>query len=74
MMLFEFNDIMFFVRCLKQPSSCLDIGKFVKFSSSVGTRSATHNKIIHTKSNNNHSRHFYFNRIGTLWKDLPYQD
>ena len=74
MMLFELNDIMFFIRCLKQPSSCLDIGSFVKFSSSVGLRSATHNKIIHTKSKNNHSRHFYFNRLPRLWNSLPPMD
>lgn len=71
MMLFELNGIMFLVRCLKQPSSCLDFGKFVKFSSSVETRSASHNKIKHTKSKNNHSRHFYFNRIPRLWNSLP---
>ena len=40
MMLFELNDILFLIKCLKKPSKCFDITKYIRFCSS-GTRSQT---------------------------------
>lgn len=71
MMLLELNDIMFFVRCLKQPSPCFDIGEYVTFCSGAGTRSASHNRLKHTISSNNTTRNFYFNRLPRLWNHFP---
>ena len=66
----ELNDLMFFIQSLKHPADHFNIKHFVSFSQS-NTRSSTHNKLIHTKSPNISSRHFYFNRLPRLWNSLP---
>ena len=70
MMLFELNDILFLIKCLKKPSKCFDITKYIRFCS-TGTRSQTTHKLAHTRSNCNTSRHFYTNRLPRLWNVLP---
>ena len=67
---FELNDLMFFIQSLKHCADHFNIKHFVSFSES-NTRSSTHNKLIHTKSPTNSSRHFYFNRLPRLWNSLP---
>lgn len=70
MMVFELNDLMFFIRLLKLPPGNFDVCKYVKFCSS-STRSATYHKLIHSKSKDNITRHQFFNRLPRLWNSLP---
>ena len=69
MMLLELNDIMFLVNNLKNPSNSFDISNYVSFSSTA-TRSGSL-KLTHSRSISNSQRHFYFNRLTSLWNSLP---
>ena len=69
MMLYEFHDIVFFLKSLKSPSPAFDIRTFVTFSTNQ-TRSAGY-RLTHTHSRNNMHRHFYFSRLSRLWNSLP---
>ena len=73
MMIFEINDIIFFIKCLKQPSKRFNILSFVYFCSSQ-TWSSAYFKLRHSLSRKNYTRHFYFNRLPRLWNSLPYID
>ena len=70
MMQLELHDIMFLVRCLKEPTNAFNISAYVTFSSN-STRSSTFCKMNHSLSKTNSSQHFYFNRIPRLWNSLP---
>ena len=70
MMEFELNDIMFFIRCLKEPTDAFRMSSFVSFCSR-STRSSSHLKLRHTFSRTNTTSHFYFNRIPRLWNSFP---
>ena len=58
----EIQDIMFLVKCLKEPSDNFNIFSYVSFSSGT-TRSAASRKLIHKFTKFCSSRHFYFSRI-----------
>ena len=73
MMVYELNDIVFFIKSLKNPSTAFNIYKYVSFSS-LSTRSSSTGKLTHSFSLTNKSRHFYFNRIPRLWNRLPEVD
>ena len=73
MMIFEINDIIFFIKCLKQPSKRFNILSFVYFCPSQ-TWSSAYFKLRHSLSRKNYTRHFYFNRLPRLWNSLPYID
>ena len=66
----EIQDIMFLVKCLKEPSDNFNIFSYVYFSSGT-TRSVASRKLIHNFTKFCSSRHFYFNRIVRLWNALP---
>ena len=70
MYVFEFNDLMFFVKSLKEPTAHFNIYQYVHFSKSP-TRSASSSKLIHTKPVSSIHQHFYFNRIARLWNYMP---
>ena len=72
MMQLEMYDILFFIRCLKDPpeNSGFNIHSFLSFSNSA-TRSSTHFKLQHSVSRSNICRHFYFKRLPRLWNSLP---
>jgi len=69
MMFYKFLDIMFFVKFFKAPTESFNILNYLKFTTSI-TRSSTV-KLVHIRSPNNSSRHFYFNRFPHLWNALP---
>ena len=69
MMLYELNDIMFFITNMRSPSESFDILQHVAFSSS-NTRSCS-SKLIHRRPVTNFHRHFYFQRLVKLWNALP---
>ena len=68
MMIFEINDVTFFMKSIQSPNPAFDISEYVSFSSS-STRS--HNrKLCHNYTKYSSSRHFYFNRLPRLWNKL----
>ena len=69
MMQLELFDILFFIRCLKDPDN-FSIFSYVRFSEG-STRSSTHFKLKHSISKSNTTGHFYFNRLPLLWNSLP---
>ena len=69
MMFYELLDIMLFVKSLKTPNDCFDISNYLQFTTH-NTRSSNI-RLVHARSSNNSSRHFYFNRLPRLWNALP---
>jgi len=70
MYIYEFNDIMFFIKSLKFPTDNFNISQYTSFTNS-NTRSGDHLKLIHPRSTSALHHHFYFNRIARLWNYLP---
>ena len=73
MYLYELDDLMFLVKCLKLPSDHFNICHYIKFASS-STRSGSSHKLVHSKSPSSAHQHFFFNRIVRLWNHLPVID
>ena len=61
MMFYELLDILFFVKSLKTPNDCFNISYYLQFTTH-NTRSSNI-RLVHTRSSNNSSRHFYFNHL-----------
>ena len=72
MMVYELNDIMFFINNLKSRTRSFDILQFVSFSSSK-TRSGSV-KLVYKRSLINAEKNFYFSRLVKLWIALPVLD
>jgi len=62
--------IMFFIKSLQNPHSGFSINNYVKFATG-STRLALGNKLIQTRSTDNSSKNFYFNRLPRIWNALP---
>ena len=60
MFTYELNDLLFFIKSIKNPSLHFDISKWVHFNSNSSTRSSTHSKLVHNYTKYSTSRHFYF--------------
>ena len=73
MMQFEINDILFFLRCIKNPTIAFHIQHYVEFCSGP-TRSSTSFKLKHSISKLSSINNFYFNRFPRLWNSLPVMD
>ena len=73
MMLFELNDIIFFVKSLNCITSSFNILDYVSFCEH-STRSSTHHKLKQSVSCTNKTNHFYFNRLPRLWNSIPTVD
>ena len=70
MMLYELNDILFFVKSLKEPNTSFNIHNYFTFSSNC-TRSASHHKLVHKLARTNVTKNSYFYRLPRLWNALP---
>ena len=72
MMQLELFDILFFIRCLKDPDTSQEfsIHSFVQFSD-CNTRSSSHLKLKHFLSKSTTEGHLFFNRLPRLWNSLP---
>ena len=66
----ELQDLMFLIKCIKDPPDNFNIYDYISFSTSI-TRSATHHNLTHKYKRTSIGRHFYFNRIVRLWNTLP---
>ena len=73
MYMFNYYDILIFIKHLKHPSSHFDISQYVTFSHG-STRSASYNKLHHKYSANNLLRNSYFCRLPRIWDSLPPMD
>ena len=72
MMQLELFNILFFIRCLKDPDTSQEfsIHSFVQFSD-CNTRSSSHLKLKHFLSKSTTEGHLFFNRLPRLWNSLP---
>ena len=70
MIIYELNDLCFFVKSIKQPSSSFNILNYVSFSCN-NTRSGSFLKLVQPLVLNNRHKHFFFIRIVRLWNSLP---
>ena len=70
MMLYELNDILFFVKSLKEPNTSFNINNYFTFSSNC-RRSAPHHKLFHKLARTNVTKNSYFYRLPRLWNALP---
>ena len=66
----EFLEVMFLVRCLKNPRHSPDICSLVTFVKSC-TRASTTMKLQHNFCHLSTTRHLHFNRIVLLWNAMP---
>ena len=75
MMQFEFNDLMFFIKCLKYPSNSFNILHYVSFCSGTSI-SSTLQKLMFPSARITLTlqRHLYFLRLPRLWNYLPQID
>ena len=70
---FDLSDIMFFIKSHKSPHSGFNIADYVTFATG-NTRLATHQKLNQTRSSDNITKNFYFNRLPRIWNHLPVID
>ena len=73
MMQFEINDILFFLRCIQNPTKAFDIHHYVEFCTG-STRSSTSFKLKHSISKLSSVNNFYLNRLPRLWNSIPVID
>ena len=69
-MLYELNDILFFIKSLKKPTAAFHILDYVSFCSN-STRSASFTKLVNKSARTNTINHSYFYRLPRLWNSLP---
>ena len=65
----ELQDLMFLVKCIKDPSDNFNISSHITFINST-TRASRLNHLQHNYCRSTTIRHFYFNRIASLWNSL----
>ena len=70
---YELQDLMFLVKCLKDPPDNFDILSHISFLSSC-TRASSSKKLKHNLCHTTTTRHFYFNRVVHLWNAIPAVD
>ena len=66
----ELQDILFLIKCFKDPSENFNPLSFVSFVCH-STRSATSHKLKVNYNRTSVTRHFYFNRVVKLWNCMP---
>lgn len=66
----ELQDILFLIRCLKNPPDNLDLSHHTSYFTS-NTRAAKCNKMQHRLYRTSSANHFYYNRVARLWNKLP---
>lgn len=69
----ELQDVLFFIKCVKDPPDNFNILDYVSFCNS-STRSSTKKKLVYNFRRTTIGRHYFFNRIVRLWNALPELD
>ena len=70
MYMFELLDVLFMVKCFKQPDPSFPVFDFISIRNS-STRSGRSTKLVHLSSKSNLFHHSYFHRIVRIWNALP---
>ena len=70
MYIYEYNDLIFFIKSYKSASPHFNIKNYIMFRTS-NTRYSSSHKMIHQCSSSTLSHHFYFCRLPWLWNSLP---
>ena len=71
MMMFELNDILFFIKNYISPQNCFQITKWSEFIS-TSTCSSTSHKLTFSQQNfSSHNYHSFFDKLSHLWNALP---
>ena len=73
-MTLELNDMIFFLKSVRCPSSSFNILDYVHFCDLSGIRSSKANKLQHPATSSTSSSNFYFNQLPRLWNCLPIID
>ena len=66
----ELQDLIFLIKCLKDPQDTNNIYQFVNFVNS-NTRAGTNRKLNHKFTRLTVTRNFYFTRVVRLWNAIP---
>ena len=66
----DLQDLVFMVKCLKDPEDTIGIHQYIKFVTS-NTRAGTNNKMCHRFVRLSTTRNFYFVRIVRIWNSIP---
>ena len=67
----DLQDLLFLIKCMKNPPDNISLVlEFISFTS-TNTRSGHHRKLQHHYRRTSPARHFYFNRVVKLWNTLP---
>ena len=68
---YDLQDLLFLIKCMKNPSDNISlVPEFISFTS-ANTRSGHHRKLQYHYRRTSPARHFYFNRVVKLWNTLP---
>ena len=67
---YDLQDVMFLLKCLKDPDDNINIHRYITFTSSR-TRATTHNQLKPNFNRTSTTQHFYFNRLARLWNKIP---
>ena len=70
MHIFDLSDIILFIKSYKTPHAAFDITKYVSYATG-NMRLSIHHKLNQTRSSDNTTKNFYFNRLPRLWNYLP---
>ena len=71
---YELNDLLFFIKSLKFPTSYFDISKYIQFSN-YSTRATSAHKLNYSNSRTSSTYPYsFFNRIIRLWNTAPVID
>ena len=68
---YDFQDILFILKCILHPPDNFNIFNYVSFCT-TNTRSAGRGKLCYVYKRLSCTRHFYFNRVVRLWNNLPF--
>ena len=69
---FEYLDLTFIIKCLKDPSDHFNIFQYIQFvSNNTRASSACKLKCTFPRSSLNSIHFFYFNRVVRIWNSLP---
>ena len=68
---YDLQDLLFLIKCMKNPPDNFSlVPEFISFTS-TNTRSGHHCRLQYHYRRTSPARHFYFNRVVKLWNTLP---
>ncbi len=68
----DLQDLVFMVKCLKDPRDTINIFRHISYVNS-STRGSSAGKLTHRYTRLSSTRHFYFHRVVKLWNSIPHE-